>query len=132
MSDLQVGLHGHLSRENSTVGSVGLDVNDVAFLHILPARDNVLGDRNLLESLLIHEDVASRILIKILVRTMLYAHIIKFEANLESTLQHAAVSHVLQLGVHDSVTLSWLTMLEVNALPNAAVHADACSDLNFL
>ena len=116
VSDLQIGLHRHLSREDGAVRSVGLHVNDVAFLHKLPASDHVLGDRNLLESLLVHEDVASRILIEILVRTMLYAHIIEFEADLESTLQHAAVSHVLQLGVHDSVAFSWLTMLEVNAL----------------
>ena len=132
MLNLKVGLDRHLSRKDGTVRSVGLDVNDVTFLHELPASDHVLGDRNLLESLLVHEDVASGILVEILIRAMLYTHVIELEANLERTLQHAAVSHVLQLGVHDSVTLSWLTMLEVNALPNAAVHADACTDLNFL
>ena len=89
-------------------------------------------DWNLLESLLIHEDTACGILIKILVRTTLHANILELETNLECTLKHTAVSNILQLGYHYCVTLTRLSVLEVDASPNLAIHADASTDFDFL
>ena len=55
MSDAKVGLHWHFGIEDSTVGSVGNNFHDIALLHILNTDNEVVGDRNLLESLLIHD-----------------------------------------------------------------------------
>ena len=63
---------------------------------------------------------------------MLNANVVKFEAYLKSTLKYAAVGNVLQLGIHYSVAFSRLTVLKVNTLPNATIHADASSDFDFL
>ena len=92
----------------------------------------MLGDWNLLESLLVHEDVARGILIKVLVRTTLHTHVLELESHLECTLQHTAVGHILQLGNHNGVTLARLAVLEVDASPNLAIKTNTCSDLDFL
>ncbi len=63
---------------------------------------------------------------------MLHAHVVELEAHLEGTVKHAAVGHVLQLRVHHGIALTGLTVLKPNALPNAAVHADAGTLLDFL
>ncbi len=86
----------------------------------------------MLVSFLIHEDITRRIFVQILIRTMLHAHVIEFETNLEGALQYAAVGNVLQFGVHHRVALAWFAMLKVDTSPNTTIHSDACSNLDFL
>jgi len=132
VSDLEIGLWRHLGREDSAVVGRDLHVNDVTFLHELTAGDEVTVDRELLKRLLVHEDAARAVLVEILIRTMLHAHVVELEAYLECTVQHTAVGYILQLGVHDSVALTGFTMLKPNALPDTAVHTDAGTLLDFL
>ena len=70
--------------------------------------------------------------VEVLPGATLHAHILQLEANLEGTLQHTTVADVLQLRDHDRVTLARLAVLEVDTSPNLAIHADACSDFDFL
>lgn len=132
VSDAKVGLHWHFCIEDSTIGSVGNNFHDITFLHILHTDNEVVGDGNLLESLLIHEDAACRVLIEVLIGATLDAHVLKLESHLECAVEHTSVGHVLQLCVHYCVSLSGLSVLEIDADPNASIHADACSFFNVL
>ena len=132
VSNAEVGLYRHFGVEDSTVGGVGNNFHDVALFHILVADNQVVSDWNLLKSLLVHEDASCWILVEILVWTTLDNNILQFEAHLESTIKHATVCHVLQFSVHYCVALSWLSVLEIDAYPNAAIHANGCSLLNVL
>jgi hypothetical protein len=63
---------------------------------------------------------------------VLHAHVVELETYLEGTLQHTAVGHILELGIHHGVALARLTVLKVNTLPDTTIHADAGSDFDFL
>ena len=132
MCNGQSSLNRHLSEEDCTIRSICNNFYNVTFLHVVRTSNLVLRDRNLLESLLIHEDVTSWILIKVLIRTTLNTNILKLETNLEGTLKHTAVSNILQLCDHNGVTLAWLTVLEVDASPNFTIKTNTCSNLDFL
>ena len=130
--DDEVGLDRHFGRKNGAVSRISLDVDDVALFHKLATGNHVLGNWNLLKGFLIHENAPCAVLIQILIGTVLDADVVKFEANLERALQHAAVGNVLKLGVHNGVALAWLAVLEVDTLPDATVHTDTSSDFYVL
>ena len=132
MSHAQNGLYRHLGVEDSTVGGVADNRYDVAFLHIFVTDNEVVSDGNLLESLLIHEDAAFLILVEVLIVAVLDDHVFQLFTNVVAALQHATVGDVLHLDVHDGVSLTGLTVLEVNANPNGTVHANGGSLLNVL
>ena len=96
------------------------------------ANHQLVVDGDLLEGLLIHEDTSGLILIEVLVGTTLNNHIFQFLTDIVTTLQNTTVADVLQLDVHDGVTLTRLAVLKINTYPNATVHADSCSFLNVL
>ena len=130
--NLQRSLYRHLGQQDGAVRGIGNHLDHVAFLHILNTGNLVRRDRYLLECFLIHEDTASGILIEILIGATLYAYVLELEANLEGTFQHTAVSYILQFGNHNGVTFARLSVLEVDASPDLAIHADASSDFDFL
>ncbi len=89
-------------------------------------------DGNLLEGLLVHEDAARLVLIQVLIGAALNDHVLQLLTDVEATLQHATVTYVLQLDDHDGVALTGFAVLEVNAHPNGAVHANGGAFLNVL
>ena len=106
--------------------------HDVALLHEVNASHEVLGNGSLVVGLLVHEDIVLTVFVEELIGTTLQTNVIKFETYLESAVEHATVGHVLQLCVHNGVTLTRLAMLELDANPNASVHADGSTLLNVL
>ena len=132
VGDAQDGLHGHLSIEDSTIGSVRNNLHDVALLHELVTDNQLVVDGNLLEGLLVHEDTARLVLIQILVGATLDDDVLQFLTDIEAALQYATVADVLQLDDHDGVTLTRLAMLEVDANPNATVHTNGGAFFNVL
>ena len=132
VGNAEVGLHRHFSVEDGAIGGVGNHFYHIAFLHILNTNHEVVGDRYLLIGLLVHEDAACLVFIQILIRAMLNHHVFEFESNLEGAVKHATVGHVLQFGVHNSVAFAWFSVLEVDAHPDATVHADACTFFDVL
>ena len=132
VSYAQVGLNRHFGKEDSTVAGIGNDLNNIAFLHELHTSNLILVDRNLLEGLLVHEDATCWVFIEILIWATLYAYILKLESNLECALKHSSVGNILQLGNHYGVAFTWFPVLEVDASPDFAIHADASSNFDFL
>lgn len=128
----EIGLNRHFGIEYCAVGSVGNNFYYVALFHEVNTYYRVFVDGYLLVCLLVHEDKARRVFIKVLVGAVLYAHVFKFETHLECAFENTAVGHVLQLCTHNGVAFSWLYMLEVNANPYLIVHTDACALFNFL
>jgi len=130
--NLKHSLYRHFSVKNSVCISVADNFHNVALLHEVNTGDEVLGDRNLVVCLLVHEDVVSSVKVEILVGTALYANILESFADVEALLQYTTADNVLQCGTHDSVSLSWLNVQEVNAEIQLAVHTDAGSFLDVL
>ena len=128
----QIGLNRHFCEEDSAVAGVGNNLNNITFLHKLHTGNLLLVYWYLLESLLVHEDAACWVFIKILIWATLHAYVLKLEANLECALEHSSVGNILQLGNHYSVALTWFPVLEVDASPDFAIHADASSNFDFL
>lgn len=132
VGDAEHGLDGHLGIEHCLGGSVGHNLDGVAFLHKGRAGDELLVDRNLLESLVVHEDVVAALAVEELVGTTLYAHVFELFTNVETALEHTAVYNVFQLGTHECVTLSRLHVEKLHAEVQTAIHADAGAVLNVL
>ena len=130
--DAEVGLNRHLTEEHSLGRSVRNNFDNVALLHEVNTSDEVARDWNLVVCLLVHEDIVLALLIEVLVRTTLYAYILELLADVEATLQNATVNNVLQLNAHESVTLAWFYVKEVDDEEQLAIHADAGSHLDVL
>ena len=130
--DAEVGLNRHLTEEHSLGRSVRNNFDNVALLHEVNTSDEVARDWNLVVCLLVHEDIVLALLIEVLVRTTLYAYILELLADVEATLQNATVNNVLQLNSHESVTLAWFYVKEVDDEEQLAIHADAGSHLDVL
>ena len=79
VSDLQGSLCWHFSQEDSTVCSISNNLNYVTLLHVLTTGNVLLSDRHLLESLLVHEDATSSVLVEVLIRATLNANILQQE-----------------------------------------------------
>ena len=131
-SDGQFHLHGDVGIEDGLGGGVGDDLDVLTFLHEVDAVDLVLGDGNLLEGLVVHEDVVLAFHVEELIAATLNAHILEFLADVEAALQHVAAHHVLESGAHDGVTLARLHVEEVDAEIELAVHTDAGALLDVL
>ena len=132
VSHTQVGLHWHLSVEDSVGIGIAYNLHNVALLHEVHASDKILCDGHLVVCLLVHEDVVSSVEVKILVWAALYAYILQSLTDVEALLQNASADNVLQCGTHDSVTLTWLYVQEVNTEIQLAIHADASTFLDVL
>ena len=130
--DLEHCFHGHLGIEHCVGRSIAYYFYHVAFFHEIAAGHELLVDRNLLESLLVHEDIIATVGIEILIGTTLYANVFEFLADIEATLEHAAVDHVLKFGAHEGVAFTGLYVEELHAEVQAPVHADAGAVLDVL
>lgn len=132
VGDAEDGLDGHFGVEDGSGVGVADNFYGVAFLHVLNAGDEVLGDGELLEGLVVHEDVVFAIEVEVLEGTTLNAHVFEALADVEALLEHAAADNVLEGGAHDGVTLTGLYVEEVDAEVELAVHADANALLDVL
>ena len=132
VSDSKRCLNRHFCKKDCAIRGISNNLNNVTFFHIVRTCNLVLRDRNLLKSFLIHEDVTSCILIKVLIWATFNAYILELETYLECALKYSTISNILQFGNHDGVTFTWLTMLEVDTSPNLAIKTDASSNLNLL
>ena len=132
VNNAEVGLHGHLCIEDGTVGSIRDDLHDVALLHILMSNHEFVVNGNLLEGLLVHEDTSGLVLVEILIGATFDDDVFQFLTDIEAALQYAAVADVLYLDDHNGVTLAWLTVLEIDAHPDATVHANGGAFFNVL
>ncbi len=125
IGDLEDGLYGHLGEEHGFSGGVGHDFDSVAFLHESGAGDELFLDRNLLESLVVHEDIVVAVGIEILERAALHSYVFEFLADIEAAFEYAAVDNVLELSAHESVAFAGLYVEEFYTEVETAVHADA-------
>ena len=132
VSDLELGLDGHLGKEHGLGRSVADNFNDIAFLHIVGASDKVLVDRNLLKSLVIHEHGIVAIHVEVLIGATLNAHVLELLTDIEAALQHASINDVFKFGAHKGVTLTGLYMQEFDTEIQIAIQADAGSVLDVL
>ena len=111
---------------------VGNDVNNKSLFQVIHTGDQVMGDRNLLVSLVVHEDVVLTLLVQELVRTTLYANIFQFLADIEAALQNATVNNVFELNAHNRVALAGFHMQKFDYEIQTAVHTDANAVLDVL
>ena len=125
VSDLENGFDGHLGEEHGLGRSVGDYLYGVAFLHEGSAGDEFFLDRNLLESLIVHEDVVVAVGIEVLERAALHSHVFELLADVEAAFEYAAVDNVLELGAHKSVAFAGLNVKEFYTEVETAVHAYA-------
>ena len=128
----KLNLCRQLSKEDCLGGRVNNYVANETLLEELNTSDEVVTDRHLLVSLLIHEDIILTLLVKILVWAALNAYILKFLANVEAALQNATINNIFELNVHDCVTLAWFTVLKPDYEIEAAIHSDANAILDIL
>lgn len=129
---LQLRLDGHLGIEDGVGGSVADHFDYIAFLHEINAGDEVLGDGNLIVSLLIHEDIVLSFHVKELIGTALHAYILKCLTDVEALFEYTAAHYILERGAHDGVALTGLHMEKVNAEVELAIHTDAGALLDVL
>ena len=80
----------------------------------------------------VHEHKVLAFFVEVLVGTVLNADILELHANVETLFQNVAAQHIFQFDTHDSVALTRLNMLEVNAEINLSVHTDGASNLYVL
>src|SRR5574344_901426 len=132
VGNLQIGLNWHFGIEPGSVGGVGANIHDVTFFHEVNTCNQIFGDRHLLISLLVHEYIASRVLIQVLVRTAFDAYIFQFESNLERTVEDTACGYALQLGAHNRIALSWFYVQKLYANVNLTIKTDTCPVFDLL
>ena len=132
MSNAKHSLYRHFCIQNSSVGGIRYNFYDITLLHILMTDNELVIDGNLLKCLLIHENTTALVFIKILIGTTLNDDVLQFLTDVEATLQNATIGNVLHLDNHNCVTLTWLSVLEIDAHPNTTVHANSGAFLNVL
>ena len=132
MSNAKIGLHWHFSVENGVCISIADNLYDIIFLHVVDTSDKLFVDRNLVVSLLIHEDVVLSFKIEILIGTALNTHILKCFTNVETLFKYTTIYYVLKGSTHDGVSFSWFYVQEVDAEVQLTIHADACTFFNVL
>jgi hypothetical protein len=130
--DYELNLGWQLSVKNSVGRSIRYYVADKALFEEVNTCDEVVTDRHLLKSLLVHEDIILTLFVEVLVWTALNAYILKFLTNVEAALQNATIYYIFELNTHNGVTLSWLNVQEVDYEIQTAIHADANTVLNVL
>jgi hypothetical protein len=118
--------------ENSFGAGISHNLNILTFLHELHTCDLILGNRDLLESLVVHEDVVLTLLVEVLVGTTLYAYILELLTDIETTLQNVTINNVLECGTHEGVTLTGLYVKEIDTEVQLTIHADAGTFLDVL
>jgi hypothetical protein len=127
-----MNLDGNVGIEHS----LGAGINDnfyvLALLEELHTIHLVGSNGNLFVGLIVHEYQVVAVLVKILIRATLYAHVLKALADVETLLNNAAVDNVLKRYVHDGVALTGFAVKEVDAEIELAVHTDAGALLDVL
>ena len=129
---LLLHLDGHVGIEHRVGRGIRHNIHHLAFQQEVHTVDEVVGNGDLVKSLLVHKLVVVAVMVEVLVGAAFHAHVFQLLADVEAALQHVSVHHVLQLGAHKRITLSRLYMQEVDAKVQLAIHADASSDFNVL
>ena len=132
VGNLEDSADGHFGEKHGLGRRVADNLDSVTFFHESGSGNEFLVDGNLLESLVVHEDVVGTVGIEILEGTAFNAHVFEFFTDVETTFKHTAVNNVLELGAHESISLSGLYMEEFHAEIETAVHADAGAVLDVL
>ena len=130
--DYELNLGWQLSVEDSVSRSVRYYVAYKTLFEEVNASDEVVTDRHLLKSLLVHKDIVLTLFVEVLIWTALYAYILEFLTDVETALQNAAIYYIFELNTHDGVTFTWLNVQEVDYEIQTAIHADANTVLNVL
>ena len=130
--DYELNLGWQLCVKDSVGRSIRYYVANKTLFEEVNTCDEVVTDRHLLKSLLVHEDIILTLFVEVLVWTALNAYILKFLTNVEAALQNATIYYIFELNTHNGVTLSWLNVQEVDYEIQTAIHADANTVLNVL
>ena len=91
-----------------------------------------MSNRNLLKGLVVHEDVIFTLLVEVLERTTLYAHILELLTNVETLLQYTTINYIFVLNAHKGVALARLYVKKLNYKIQTAVFAKTGSVFNVL
>jgi len=122
--------HRGLDKKDGIALSMHHEVTDFAFLEVLRATDEFLVNVDLLKRLLIHEVVTHLILIDILIRTTLDAHVVDFDTGVERLLDNETGHDILEFGANESRTLAWLHVKELDNVVVLAVELEAHTVFN--
>ena len=96
----------------------------LALLHEVSVLDHVLGQKNLLEGLLVHEVVAVLLGVEELVGAALHVDGLDLRTGGEGVVQNSAVLKIAELGLHEGGTLSRLHVLEPYYLTGLVVELE--------